>query len=511
MYSVLLVDDEKCILDSIQNTVPWEAYGIDRVLEAHNGLEALDVLSRHTVNLLITDIKMPGMDGLILLKKVRNLYPGIRCILLSAFGEFEYARTALQLGIENYLLKPLSVDELTASIEKSLENIEQRKQIDQNLFYDNILLRWISGTISEDELIERTPVLNVNLYSRNYCVIILRRQKPNTDMVKASTMFSNALNGNYSVYSLTENQDNQILILAAHEIEPAVIYEHLEAVQPAADPDKGLLIAVGSVVFENMELSKSYNDAQSTLRYAALFSVAPIAVFDDTYHSRLSQTSQKRIRNLLDLPTVEAAVDEGISMIEDLFLYKSNYQEMQRLAGEVGAVLLTMAHEYLPKGNTAQLENLVANLYNLPSGPISMERYRSWFETLIAETWLRHHSNIGNISPVVHQALRYIRDHYSGSVSIKEFCAKFEVNASYLGYLFKNETGVFFNDYVSRVRIKRATWLLENTNDKIAEIADQVGFSNVSYFIKCFRSKTGVSPVKYRQLKTNPDAEVEIS
>lgn len=126
-----------------------------------------------------------------------------------------------------------------------------------------------------------------------------------------------------------------------------------------------------------------------------------------------------------------------------------------------------------------------------------------------SNTWLLYHSQTGSISPIVSQALRYIKENFSASVSIKEFCNQFDINASYLGYLFKTETGVFFNDYVSQVRINNAMLLLENTHKKIAEIAERVGFSNVSYFIKCFRGHTGISPAKYRQNKLAESATLQ--
>lgn len=134
MYNALIVDDEKSILENIQKAIPWEELGIETVFTAQNGSDALSLLEAYHIDLLISDIRMPGMDGLTLLKHVRAVYPNIRCILLSAYGEFEYARTALTLGIENYLLKPLSVEELIASIQKSLDNLAQSKHIDQNFF-----------------------------------------------------------------------------------------------------------------------------------------------------------------------------------------------------------------------------------------------------------------------------------------------------------------------------------------------------------------------------------------
>ena len=217
MYNALIVDDEKSILENIQKAIPWEELGIETVFTAQNGSDALSLLEAYHIDLLISDIRMPGMDGLTLLKHVRDVYPNIRCILLSAYGEFEYARTALTLGIENYLLKPLSVEELIASIQKSLDNLAQSKHIDQNLFHDNILLRWITGTISEDELVERTPVLNINLYSRNYSVILLH-QSQHHNLLPLSSKLETELKKDYTVYSLAQDNDNRILILASHEI-----------------------------------------------------------------------------------------------------------------------------------------------------------------------------------------------------------------------------------------------------------------------------------------------------
>ncbi len=501
MYTVLLVDDEKSILESIQGTVPWEELGISQVLLAQNGQAALDLLETQTVHLMVTDIKMPGMDGITLLKKVRKSYPDIRCILLSAYGEFEYARAALTLGIENYLLKPLSVEELTASIKNSLENISHSNEMDHNLFHDNILLRWITGSISQDELVERTPVLNVNTYARNYCIILLRRLAPNINISAISQKYAEALSSDYTAYTLAENENNRIIILDAHEIDSRSLLEKIREAGSKIGHDKDILIAIGAVVFGSMELSKSYNTAESTLQYAMLFASENIVAFSETYDSRMSQAAQKRAQGILEMPTVEAAVAEGKAMLDSLFSLAGSQNEMYSLASEIGTIILSKAQEYLPAKSLAQLEETLLQRCGSLSRHFSKDGYYRWLEELITETWLLYHSKTGSISPIVNQAIQYIKENYSTSVSIKEFCAKFDMNAAYLGYLFKNETGVFFNDYVNQIRIKNAIWLLENTNHKISDIAARVGFSNVSYFIKCFRNQTGLSPVKYHQMK----------
>ena len=144
MYTVLLVDDETSMLETLVQSIHWQQYGVDTVLTAADGMQALEVLSEHAVDLLITDIKMPHMDGLSLLREVRSIYPNTHCIILSAYEEFEYAKQAMQLGVENYLLKPLETEEMEESIERALDNIYSSRKISDRLFRDNVFTRWVS-------------------------------------------------------------------------------------------------------------------------------------------------------------------------------------------------------------------------------------------------------------------------------------------------------------------------------------------------------------------------------
>ena len=128
MYSILLVDDETAVLDKLSHSIAWEEFGFERVDKAVSGFQALDMLATHPYDILITDIKMPGMDGITLLRNVRRLYSRVRCILLTAFDDFAYVRDALRLGADNYLLKPINNAELASSLTTSLENLTRSQE-----------------------------------------------------------------------------------------------------------------------------------------------------------------------------------------------------------------------------------------------------------------------------------------------------------------------------------------------------------------------------------------------
>jgi len=164
MYTVLLVDDEENVINNLITTIDWPVYGIENVLTAIDGIDACTQLASTNVDLLITDISMPRMNGLELVRHVRQTYPNTRCILLTSYSDFSYAKETISLGIENYLLKPFNTEELDNSIRKSLDNISMHKRVIATLFMDNILYRWVINDISFDELTERSKYTGINLF-----------------------------------------------------------------------------------------------------------------------------------------------------------------------------------------------------------------------------------------------------------------------------------------------------------------------------------------------------------
>ena len=164
MYKLMIVDDELTVSQGLCRQIDWESLNIELAGTASSGHEALSLMSRQSIHLLITDVRMPGMDGLTLIKKAKDIHPAIRCIVISAFDEFEYVKQSLKLGVENYLLKPINQGELDETLIKSLKNLEQNQREDlvpsteMRAFRNNILDRWVNGTIQDYELYERAEL-----------------------------------------------------------------------------------------------------------------------------------------------------------------------------------------------------------------------------------------------------------------------------------------------------------------------------------------------------------------
>lgn len=217
MYTVLLVDDEEKILEVMKVRIGWQELGVDKLLTASDGQAALEYFEQQRIDLLVTDIRMPRMDGLELIEKVRSLYPDTHCILLTAYGEFEYARRAIQLGVENYLLKPVADVEMEQTIQKALDNIYNRRKNSRDLLRENTLNRWASGSIGSEELSERAAVLGINLYQPEYCVVCaVRRGKSSLAAFRASCL--ELLAQKYEVNGFWDEKGRWVMILGGRDL-----------------------------------------------------------------------------------------------------------------------------------------------------------------------------------------------------------------------------------------------------------------------------------------------------
>lgn len=492
MYSVLLVDDEKQVIETLQDSIDWQDLGVDVVLSAADGQEALELMTGRHIDLLVTDIRMPRLGGLELLRRTGTLYPDTHCILLSAYGEFEYAREALQLGVENYLLKPIQIDEVRSTIHNALENIYANQRNTKHLFRNNILMRWVSGDISVDELGERANYLNLNIYLPFYCAVCLRR-KDDASMSALRQVCVEALSRDYEVYSFWDSQGRYVCIvggmLPRREELAALLSRAVQALAGGCPA----VIAVGTIVQGSGALFESYRAAEELiantdmhLEERVLYSLIQVNV-----QNRVFRESIISFMLQLDDGSLESDI------FQMLFHVKSAQQANQTIRLAAQSIWSYLRQQFSPPEESES--TMLSCVRHFTDAPGQQELAAAIKAVVIAGRTV-YQSILKSFSPVIGYAISYIQTNYAGGLSIKEFCVRNGMNTSYLGYLFKKETGLFFNDYVNQYRIGRAIQLLHNPDIRVNEIAEQVGFCSPSYFVQCFKKQTGLSPVKYRSV-----------
>lgn len=169
MYKVLIADDEPFILDGLKKAIPWEDFRLQVAGLASNGMDAWDAVNTGEIDILITDIRMPKMNGIELLRRIREKDLPVKCVVLSGYDEFSYVKECARLGIENYLLKPVNFDECYSTLTNIVEKLDAQQRFDHihssglEVLLDNIILRWMTGEIDLEELTERGEMLDIDL------------------------------------------------------------------------------------------------------------------------------------------------------------------------------------------------------------------------------------------------------------------------------------------------------------------------------------------------------------
>ncbi|PXX51996.1 AraC family two component transcriptional regulator [Hungatella effluvii] len=492
MYHVLLVDDEESVLNVLRTSIDWQGLGIETLLTANDGLAALDIFEQQQIDLLITDIRMPRLDGLELIRSVRRLYPDTHCILLTAYGEFDYARQAIYLGVENYLLKPVAKNEIEQTVSNALNNLYHRHQNTSGLLSENILRRWINGSITSEELGERAAVLGINLYLPQYCVIcIVKTRRASISLFRSALI--EALSSDFEVWHFWDEKGRFILILGGRSFETGSLTTRIYETAAANEAEENIAAAVGTTVTETALLHLSYLTATEILERSDLSKGQTILSGDITSHALGSDLLAEEIRTLFFEPN-EKFRENGYKHLA-LKLYQSS--PSQNLSSFMYACISILVTEFPERDNIQKL--IFEQDWDLPEN-LEKDKFLVRVNELFNHVYAIFADCMAKRSPIIQAALRYIHNSVieGNSVSVKEFCAKNGMNPAYLGHLFKQETGSFFNDYLMQCRINQSVILLRNPNRKIKDIAEKIGFTSTSYYVKCFREAKGMSPAKYR-------------
>jgi len=495
MYTVLITDDEPATQNSLSTAVHWQQFGVDKVLVADDGYQALNIMARNKIDLLITDIQMPHMDGITLLKEVRNSYPETHCIILTAYNEFEYARAAVKLGVENFLLKPLVKEELEETIEKALNNIYAHQAISRQLFRDNILLRWAKGSIISSELSDRSELLGLNLYLAEYCTVCIGTRQACPVLSSFCNICLGHLERTYKVQLFRNDHDQPVFIIGSKKIskEQLISCFQDEAVKMGITED--LLIAIGNIVTNADSLCESYRSSRRLLQF-------PVSAASGMFLSIEGQSPDHKLERLIQeldhiyLELKDEALEEALLSFSDKFYDLITEEPLLSVSEALSKCLFQVFRQEFP--NQSEVQEQLNNRIRLLPPLTSREDTSHEVLEVLRYSHLLFCYYIEQLSPIIQAALRYIHKHYSECITIQDFCVKAKVNSAYLGYLFKKETGMFFNNYLTQYRICCSIHLLLDTDMKISDIADRVGFSYPSYYISCFKKQTGISPIKYR-------------
>ena len=524
MYSVFLVEDEIVTREGIRNSIPWKSTPYTLVGEAPDGEIALPALRDIKPDILITDIKMPFMDGLALARIIKRDQPWIKIIILSGHDEFEYAKQAISIGVEEYLLKPISAQEMLESLEKvsreiekekvrltSIENLKRQVKSSEEIMRDKLLCELVTGQIETVNAIETTRSFGIDLVAAGYVIIIVEIFTTGNDYTQfalVKEIIGNMVKGRDDFLLFTQSIE-KLIILAKNISDDSldeIIYTLAQGIKFEAERNTAcsLAIGIGSVVEHIEELIQSYADADKAIRYMRLTGKKNIISAGDMKWNKANDSLPEERDHITG--RIQAAGPEDIPVII------SQYLEIigEKSVANVNSSYYAIAYSDIIDSVCCLIEDLlgkpqdvvpeVFDRNHIAEASSSRARFtesarnviEKWIDFRDSQIHTKHHLQI-------REAKNYIDEQFSlPDLSLNDVASHVNVSPNHFSTIFSQETGTTFIEYLTSVRIGKAKELLLKNHMKCADIAFEVGYNDPHYFSFIFKKNIGMSPREFR-------------
>jgi two-component system, response regulator YesN len=542
LLSILLVDDEASVVDTLEATIPWNDLGISTIYKAYDGEEALDILYKHPIDIVLTDIQMPKMNGIELIKQVSENWKKTKCILLSGYADFTFAKEAIKSHALEYLLKPISDDELIQSIAKVSEEIKQEWELAGSYLKATYTLKenlpLLRGTLLQEllqgrkykqsALSDKLQMLELPFINGDSTALILIRleeqysgytQGGNFGLLDFSirNIFEELVERNFQVWACKDVHDYMVFLVKQRipsdsTDSPDPLRKESMLTEAAAKLQDNVSVYLKSSISIIMsrwgvfpeQLSGLYQTAVSEMRKRISGNCEFFITAADQPEKVMIHTLQTPYEPPILLHLLEAGRwDTAEQKINDIFdeLLHKNLNSMEHLM-EV-YFIIAGAFTHIAHKNGALLEDFMSiHNISLPSDSPhlhSMKHLHNWsLEVLLAVRTSIDMELRTSRSNVIKQVQQYIDTHLSDDVSLRAVADAVYLHPNYLSTLYKAETSESLSDYIYRLRMEKATYYLKHTKQKIYEVALAVGYQSPHYFIKVFKKHFGKTPQEYR-------------
>ena len=520
LYRVLLVDDEEDIREGISRKMDWLGLGFSLVGEAANGQDALELAESLRPDVILTDIKMPFMDGLELCRILTDRLPAARFVVFSGFDAFEYAKQAIQMNVVEYILKPINADELSAVLRRLKDQLDRERAERRNvellrsrytetlpvlreLFYANLL----DGHIEPGTERERAARLDIDLQGEEWAVGLAyigsdRRDALST--LSVQKLLEESLTADRCRLTLYNDWVAVIVSLT----ESFTIYDLIRVLDrvctlAASYLGLTLTVGVGAPCKELSGMARSAAEARTALEYRSMVGRGQVIYIGDLE----PDGGQVLTFEEADERTLTAAVRLGSEQeVRDAAAaLAGKIREANPSAGQYNLFLMELVTHLMKmtRRSGVGVEEVFGTGFSLPiqdSALPSLEELEDW----CAERYLRLRTLIrrrqtDSAGQTVETAKEYIRQHYAESdLSVEKLCAYLHLSSTYFSTLFKRETGTSFTAYVTTVRMEAAAEAIRGTEEKTYLIAQRCGYEDPNYFSYVFKRHFGVTPTKYR-------------
>lgn len=536
MLKVFLVEDEIVVREGLRKNIKWNDLGLACVGEAADGELAYPMIQETQPDILITDIKMPFMDGLQLGRLVKKEMPWIKIIIISGHDDFEYAQKAIGVGVDEYLLKPINSAQITEVVLKIKDAIEKEREqkayleqfkndmleferLERKLFFKEL----VSKRVTVSELLDKGSRLDLQLSATGYNIILFQvsQDEDNADeyiedLISLEQKIAESFSNEPRAILFERDLEGFAILVKGSAKEPAeMVTEHcLNILRGLMEQNGGIsfFVAAGNPVQRLNELSAVFADAREAFvhRYISgpneIVRVSDMKKFPPADAEELSLENldpAKINKKILERFLRSAAVDEAASFIADYF---------ERLAG--GELNSMLFRQYIAMDTLVAVISFVgelgydrhgfsgrfSNKIRLSEAFATVESAKSYLAEIITEALrLRESSVSQKYITLLQKAKIFIDENYGREdISLNVVAASVNISPSHFSTIFSQEMGVTFVEYLTEIRMEKAQSLLRCSSMKTSEIGYAVGYRDPHYFSYLFKKKLGLTPTDYR-------------
>jgi len=517
MYKVLLVDDEILIRERIAKRIPWEELGFRLVTTCENGKEAIEILKKEEIDLVLTDICMPYIDGLELSKFIHEQKKNRKIIIISGYDEFEYAKKAVNYQVFSYILKPVTAAELIQTLKEVRQELDSERvnlQV-QSIYQDSypvlknqFLNRLAQGKLPEEDIEEKLKEFHIHFSDEAYCAAIVYPEEKFEE--NDSENLIAALKAEVDTDVLPFDGPNGNIIIFVKEVNSTLVKKKMTKVCEILIEAAGHLLRkevfclIGTSVAKLSGLYFSCQKAMELYEYIYLEKESHIyewdiyqkakndvdkMIYENNREQRIllavqSNLMEDVIREIRDVK--EESKDKWFTKNRIILLYQSLLLAVMNSFKQ-----LDISEEELFEKN----QEVVFSLYQCVNVSEMEEKMLDFF-TLALKIMNRNRVNYGERQAAM--ALEYINRHYSDcDLTLQIMCEKMAISVSYFSSAFKDYTGMTFIEMLIKKRMEKAMKMLEKTSMKIYEIAEKCGYYDANYFSAIFKKTVGKTPREY--------------
>jgi len=522
MYKVFIAEDEIVVREGLRNSIQSGSDSFVLVGEASDGEMALSIMKDVKPDILITDIRMPFVDGLSLSRIIKKILPWIKIVIISGHDEFQYAQEAISIGVDKYILKPICASDMLATLNalvktieqekrhlSSIENLKQQAQSNSDLIKEHWLYDLVTGIVKTEDALEKGGNMGIDLIAHGYLVALIQLSTSSENyaqLITAKLHISSLVNDQKEVICFSQSRDSIILLLKQllSESLEETAYTLGQAIKYEVERNTNCMVAIGigSFVERIGSLSQSYADAEKAVKFSVktgqklIIGTHDLNSYDEIDFLKLDGSPISERLKYVKKSGISEIITQYIAMIGDhpfqttLIGYYLLYDLMvalSKIIDELGGVV----QEVLPwVSHKTQLSEIASSKETFCDGVKKI---------LDAFIDFRDSKSAGKYYAMIQKAKQHIDLHFADQdISLHSVASVVHVSPNHFSTIFSQETGETFIEYLTRVRINTSKDLLLTTPLRSADIAYDVGFGDPHYFSYIFKKHTGISPREFR-------------